>query len=94
MSINLKYDTDPDALAWGREKVQSVIKKLRRFEAQDTQAGEFSRAQQWRKMANLLEADLIGGQGCVIALFDERMPAVAPHFAALDDRRAVEPSHA
>ena len=82
MPINLKYDTDADALAWGREKVQSVIDKLRRFEAQDTQSGEFQRAQQWRKMANLMEADLIGGRGCVIALFDERMPVIAPHIAS------------
>jgi hypothetical protein len=88
VSINLKYDTDPEALAWGREKVGSVIAKCRRFEAQATQAGEFQRAQQWRKLANLMHADLIGGEGCVIALFDRRMPAVAPHFA---DAQPSEP---
>ena len=29
-----------------------------------------------RLAANLLRRDLIGGQGCVIAAFDERLPAL------------------
>lgn len=80
MSVNLKYDTDPEALAWARSKVQPLIDKMRRFEQQATESGETDPAQ-WRKIANVIESHLIGGSGCVIAQFDERMPTFAPILA-------------
>ena len=80
MSVNLKYDTDPEALAWARSKVQPLIDKMRRFEQHATESGETDPAQ-WRKIANVIESHLIGGSGCVIAQFDERMPTFAPILA-------------
>jgi hypothetical protein len=82
MTVNLKYDTDPEALAWARENVQHLVDKLRRFEQQSTDEGLLQRASQWRVMANTIESELIGGTGCVIAAFDDRMPTFAPFFAA------------
>lgn len=91
MSINLKYDTDPEALAWAREKVQQFVDKLRDFEEQAKHGQPFdeSRVRQWRVLANMTESHLIGGTGCVIALFDERMPSLAPIFAEMEHRDAT-----
>ncbi len=69
-----RFDTDPDALAWARSAVERLVTKYRRFEAQCS--GEPDRASQWRKFANLLELELIGGKTCVITPFDERRPAM------------------
>lgn len=71
-----RYDTDPDALAWARARVQHQIDRFRRFEAQARERGDEERASQWRKYANLLQMDFIGGEGCVIAAFDERRPGL------------------
>lgn len=86
MTVNLKYDTDPEALAWAREKVQRFIDKLRDFEAQAKAAESPEREHQWRVAANMTESYLIGGHGCVIASFDERMPTFAPILAGANRR--------
>jgi hypothetical protein len=70
------YDTDPAALAWARAAVQRRIDHYRGFEAKARTSGSEERAAQWRKMANLLHMDFIGGEGCVIAAFDERRPSL------------------
>lgn len=80
MSVNLKYDTDSEALAWAREKVQAFVDKMRNFERQAAEKGTTDPAQ-WRKIANIVEDHFIGGRGCVIASFDERMPTFAPILA-------------
>lgn len=66
------FDTDPAALAWARERVQHHVDRYRRFEAERIAAGEDP--QPWRGLANFMQRDLIGGEGCVIASFDERLP--------------------
>jgi len=81
MSVNLKYDTDPEALAWARENVQRLVDKLRRFEQQAADQGQPEEARRHRSTANIIESELIGGTGCVIAAFDRRMPALAPMLA-------------
>jgi len=79
-----RYDRDPDALAWARAKVQCEIDRFRDFERQATEQGKTDPLQ-WRKMANMLRRGFIGGQGCVIAAFDERLPEVR----RIDDAREV-----
>jgi hypothetical protein len=69
-----KYDRDADALAWARSRVQQKIDRFRRFETQARERGNDAQASQWRKMANFLQMDFIGGTGCPIAAFDERRP--------------------
>lgn len=74
-----RFSTDPEALAWARGHVVKLRDKFRKFGSRCRDDGELSRAIQWRKFANLLDMELIGGKGCVIAPFDERRP----EFAAL-----------
>lgn len=74
--MSTKYDRDPEALAWARGHVERVIEKYRRFESEARDRGDAERASQWRKFANLLQMELVGGQGCVITAFDERLPSL------------------
>lgn len=69
------YFTDPEALAWARGVVERVREKYREFERQAQSKGDIEQASQWRKFANLLDMEFIGGKGCVVAPFDERRPA-------------------
>ena len=69
-----RYDTDPEALAWARSQVQRLAAKYRDFEKRCKERGDLEKAAMWRKFANLLEMELIGGKGCVITPFDERRP--------------------
>ncbi len=69
-----RYDSDPDALAWARGHVERVIGKYRRFEKEARDKGDAEKATQWRKFANLLQMELVGGTGCVVTAFDERSP--------------------
>ena len=82
------FDLDPEALAWARQKVERVIDRYHRLSEQAQTGAERARtvedvitemalAEKWRIRANLLRRDLIGGQGCVIAAFDERRPNIA-----------------
>lgn len=68
-----RLDSDPEALAWARAKVQNRIDHYRKFERQATEQGS-SDPKQWRLIAWSLERDFIGGEGCVVAAFDERLP--------------------
>lgn len=77
MPDQTRYDTDPEALAWARSKVGRVIAKYRGFERHCKERGDLGRAAMWRKFANLLEMELIGGKGCVVTPFDERKPEMA-----------------
>ncbi|MGQ4343538.1 hypothetical protein [Streptomyces sp. SAS_275] len=69
------FDTDPAALAWARTKVQHEIDRAEKFIEQATQAGKPEAVQRWRFIANHLRNSFIGGDGCTIARFDERLPA-------------------
>lgn len=71
----LRFDSDPDALAWARARVQQRIDHYQRFELDDLNDGNTDRATQWRVVANCMDRDFIGGEGCVIAAFDERLPS-------------------
>lgn len=80
-----KFDLDPEALAWARAKVERFIKKMRDFEEQASRADPPApdRERQWRVFANIAESHFIGGEGCVIAAFDERLPTILPRLAAV-----------
>lgn len=70
-----RYDTDPEALAWARAKVQHYIDRLAKFEEQ---AAGNHRTDQARGLAvarRSAEQTLIGVDGsCTIGAFDERLP--------------------
>lgn len=77
-----KFDTDPEALAWARENVQTVIAKYADFEEKAVQKGAQVSAARWRTVVFALRREFVGGEGCVIARFDERKP---DFFKGLDD---------
>lgn len=68
------YDTDPEALAWARAKVQHYIDRLAKFEKQATESNSSNKARGLRVARRSAEQTLIGGEGCTIAAFDERLP--------------------
>ena len=69
-----KFGRDPEALAWARGLVQRRVDKYRKFSTEARDRGNEELAGQWRKFANLLQMEFIGGSGCSIAPFDERRP--------------------
>lgn len=68
------YDTDPAALAWARAKVQHHIDRLKKFEEQATGSGKDGHRRGLAVARRSAEQTLIGGDGCTIAAFDERLP--------------------
>lgn len=74
VEVDKRYDRDPGAVAWARAKVQQEVDKLRDWQAKDAAAGEKERSDRWRRHVNHLKRTFIGGDGCVIAAFDERLP--------------------
>ena len=75
------FDRDPEALAWARAKLQHHIDKLAGWEAQAAGQGKQEQTEHCRWMKTYLLRSFIGGHGCVIAAFDERLPA---HLEMLD----------
>lgn len=77
MTDRSPYDYDPEALAWARAKIQHEIERAEKFVEQATTDGATERAEFWRRHALHLHRSFIGGEGCVIARFDERLPELA-----------------
>lgn len=75
-----KFDKDPEAVAWARGHVQGFVDKMHRFEKQAREENRMEQAQQWRKVGNFASMAFIGGKGCSIAAFDERLPQFVELF--------------
>jgi hypothetical protein len=73
-----RFDRDPDALAWARAKVSDLEARYREFSASAALAGKDDQAEMWRYLANGVRHDLIGGDGCPVAAFDERRAELPP----------------
>ena len=73
-----RFDRDPDALAWARLKVKDLESRWRKFAESAADAGKDDQADMWRYLANGVRNELIGGEGCVIAAFDERRASLPP----------------
>lgn len=78
------FDRDPEALAWARAKVQHEIDRMVSFERQAAETGTTDPAQ-WRRFSGMLRRSFIGGEGCVIAAFDERLPRLGGEAMSLPD---------
>ena len=72
-----KYDHDPEALAWARAKVQAYIDRLTDFEHQAKDRDATAKALGLGAARILAHRHLLGGVGCTIGAFDERLPALA-----------------
>lgn len=77
MTDHSRYDADPEALAWARTKIQGEIDRCRKFAEQADAARDTEQFELWRRLANRMQRVFIGGEGCVHAAFDERLPALA-----------------
>lgn len=73
-----RFDTDPDAIAWARRKILRAVERAEGFEKHNTEAGSADAdwAARWRVTAQFMRRTLLGGRGCVIAAFDERLPEI------------------
>jgi len=69
-----RFDHDPEAVTWARTKIEHEIDHLTRWRDQAKAEGKTEQAQSWRRIASYLDRHLIGGEGCTIAAFDERLP--------------------
>lgn len=38
----------------------------------------------WRQISNIIEREFIGGEGCTIAAFDERLPDLVARLEEMD----------
>lgn len=68
------YDCDSEAIAWAREKIRRVIERADQFERHANDSGSLQVGARWRTAAGFMRRTLLGGQGCVIAAFDNRLP--------------------
>jgi hypothetical protein len=74
MSDFSRFDRDPEALAWARAKVQHEIDRCAQFHQSAATAGKAEQGEMWRRLGNRMKRVFIGGEGCTIAAFDERLP--------------------
>lgn len=72
-----RFDRDPEALAWARAKVQAYIDRLADFEQQAAQQGDDASVRCFRVVQSHVRSYFLGDSGCVIGVFDERMPDYA-----------------
>ncbi|MFF1544118.1 hypothetical protein [Streptomyces sp. NPDC058291] len=96
MTDRSKYDYDPEALAWARTKVQDEIDRCRKFAESALTSDKPEQAEMWRRLANRMQRTFIGGEGCVMGYFDERLPALArsvDHALPAPIDRAVRRDH-
>lgn len=69
-----RFDSDPEAIAWARSKVKWAVRQAELFEKQANDARNPKSGQRWHLVAGYMRRALLGGQGCAIAAFDERLP--------------------
>jgi hypothetical protein len=87
------YGSDPEALAWARERVEKALARVEDMAAHLTERGELDKAEGYRGAAWRIRSLLIGGEGCSVASFDGRMADFYAmrciHGFLLDDRGHV-----
>ena len=81
-TVATNYDQDPEAIKWARDKVQHHLDRIERMSKSPTLDEESRRG--WRKAAHMIRMDLLGGEGCVIASFDERLPELSKMLEGKD----------
>lgn len=76
------YVPDQAAVDWARGCVERSLVKLRRWETEAQQKGNPDSARQWKKIAWMMEYELIGG-GCIIGPFHPRVTSLQADIDAL-----------
>jgi hypothetical protein len=72
-----KFDCDPDALAWARAKIEQYVTRLADFEQQCAANGDEASVRCFRVVQQHITRHFVGDRGCVIGVFDERLPQFA-----------------
>lgn len=70
------FALNQEAVDWARGHVERVRDKWRAWEHKAADAGDQDKMMRCRRIANVLEMELIGGEGCVITAFDVRGPKI------------------
>lgn len=69
-----RFDLDPDAIEWARRKIRHYVDRAAGFEQHCRETGNTEGETRWRTVRQFMDQTLLGGKGCVIAAFDERLP--------------------
>lgn len=72
--LAMRFDSDPDAIEWASGKVKRLIERAERFEKHSNESGKLTLAGHWHLAAAFMRQTMIGGEGCVVAAFDARLP--------------------
>ena len=84
------YGSDPDALAWARERVEKALGRVEDMADHLAGKGQDDKAEGYRGAAWRVRSLLVGGEGCSVGAFDERMADFYAmrciHGHQLDDR--------
>jgi len=71
--INHDYDTDPEALAWARAKIEFEIARCNNRREQAKDRRDTTTAEHWRRTSGYLRRRFITrSEGAGLAAFDER----------------------
>jgi hypothetical protein len=68
-----KYGSDPEALAWARSKVEIALRRVEDMGNHLAEKGKPEKAEGYRGAAWRVRSLLVGGEGCSVGSFDERM---------------------
>lgn len=84
------YGSDTEALAWARDRVEAAVRRVDDMAAHLESKGEADKANGYRGAAWRIRSLLLGGEGCSVGAFDERMADYyamrCVHGHQLDDR--------
>lgn len=69
-----RFERDPDARAWARQKIQHEMERCRRHAERAEAGGRSEQAEAWRRLAAHMRRAFVGGTGFRLAAFDERLP--------------------
>jgi hypothetical protein len=74
--VSERYVPDQAAVDWARAAVERVLARMEEHHAWQEANRPLAQAQGYQMAMRWLRRELIGGQGCVIAAFDQRRPEV------------------
>lgn len=72
--LAMRFDSDPDAIEWARGKILRLVERAEKFERHANDSGSLVTGARWHLAAAFMRQTMIGGEGCVIAAFDARLP--------------------
>lgn len=82
------WDDRPEVLAWVRERLGCEVDwcdRMLQQAGEDPKVAEMARTIRWYR--ERIVTNLIGGEGCIVALFDSRRPWLNEHAEPYDPER-------